>query len=78
MHIPLPGTALTDAEALHTAQQLRAYMTFRAGHEGMVHDLLEHWYLDRVLMGCVKFFGVRIGAHGELLSDELRPALFAE
>jgi hypothetical protein len=55
MHLPLPGTDLTDAQARHTAQQLHAYMTFRAGREDVAHDLSEHWYLDRVLLGCVEF-----------------------
>jgi hypothetical protein len=54
-------------------------MTFRAGSEDMAHNLSEHWYLDRVLFGCVKFFGVRVDTDcGGLLSDEQLPALFTE
>jgi hypothetical protein len=76
MHLPLPGTDLTDAQARHTAQQLHAYMTFRAGREDACRST---GISTACCWAASSFFGARIDTdRGGLLSDEQQPALFAE
>lgn len=59
------------------AEQLHAYMTFRAAREGVGHTLPVNFYTKAIRKGCVSFFGIQVRS-GKLLEDQQRPDLFAE
>lgn len=63
-----------DREQL--ADELCAYMRFRAQREGLACDLSPQYFLRYLERGIFRFFGVRTGEAG-LTSDEQNPAALA-
>jgi hypothetical protein len=59
------------------AQELHAYMEFRAQREGQPHELTLAFYQDAINKGIMTFFGVTIGPDG-LEWDTKQPQFFKE
>jgi hypothetical protein len=60
------------------AEQLVAYMDFRAKKESMGHQLDKAWYLMHLRAGVQQFFGIRFDRLSGLTSDAQNPAALSE
>jgi hypothetical protein len=86
--LPENETAATTPEDLRTrwrrrpavtaAEQLHAYLSWRAERVGVARTLTVGFYLEALDRGCTDFFGVRVGGGYHLVADREQPELFRE
>ena len=63
---------------MHPANTLFDYMTLRAEHEGVEHQLSKLWYQQNFDAGIRRFFNVTVDDSGVLLADTEQPEFFQQ